>query len=113
MKNVDSVWFTSPSGHVGIVTGEDEFTRKRKAYIGVGHGHNQDVDTFHLLEWGAPLPLEALEGLVAYLKEGTREFFGMKYPFKECARKKYRELGYHCRDCSVERFCEAPDKERD
>ena len=46
------------------------------------------------------------------LREGiveVREFFGMKYPFKECARPALlKEKG--CLDCSVERFCEAPEK---
>ena len=38
-----------------------------------------------------------------------KEFFGMKYPIKECARPALikRKL---CLDCSVERFCEAPEK---
>lgn len=39
----------------------------------------------------------------------VKEFFGMKYPFKKCARPALlkKEL---CVDCSVECFCEAPEK---
>jgi len=41
-----------------------------------------------------------------------KEFMGMKYPFKECARPIIlnRKL---CRTCSVERFCKAEEKEHD
>lgn len=43
--------------------------------------------------------------------EPQLEFFGMKYPFKECARPKLRPLGYRCQDCSVNIFCGTKDKE--
>jgi len=47
----------------------------------------------------------------AKMKPYSKEFFGMKYPFNKCARlellKSYRTA---CLDCSVERFCEAPEK---
>lgn len=37
------------------------------------------------------------------------EFYGMKYPFKECARPALLKKKL-CKDCSVERFCEAKEK---
>jgi hypothetical protein len=46
-----------------------------------------------------------------------KEFFGMKYPFKECARpellKKIKMKKYSCLDCSVEQFCASPEKQND
>lgn len=38
-----------------------------------------------------------------------KEFFGMKYPFKKCARPALIKKKL-CLDCSVSRFCEAPEK---
>lgn len=38
-----------------------------------------------------------------------KEFFGMKYPFKECARPALLKSD-SCLDCSVRQFCEAPEK---
>ena len=40
---------------------------------------------------------------------GEKEFFGMKYPFKECARPALLKSD-SCLDCSVRQFCEAPEK---
>lgn len=39
----------------------------------------------------------------------SKEFFGMKYPFKECARPALLKRK-ECLDCSVRRFCEAKEK---
>jgi len=38
-----------------------------------------------------------------------KEFLGMKYPFPECARPQLLKRR-RCLDCSVRRFCEAPEK---
>lgn len=38
-----------------------------------------------------------------------KEFFGMKYPFKTCGRPVLLKLK-RCVDCSVNNFCEAPEK---
>ena len=40
-----------------------------------------------------------------------KEFLGMKYPFKECARPRLFKLR-KCLECSVRIFCEAKDKEK-
>ena len=42
-------------------------------------------------------------------KYRNKEFFGMKYPFEKCARPALLKKK-SCADCSVERFCEAPEK---
>ena len=39
------------------------------------------------------------------------EFYGMKYPFKKCARPALLKME-RCLDCSVRQFCEAPEKEK-
>jgi hypothetical protein len=38
-----------------------------------------------------------------------KEFFGMKYPFKECERPELFKLG-RCLECSVRDFCRAKNK---
>jgi len=45
-------------------------------------------------------------------EDNRKEFFGMKYPFIQCARPVLLKEKL-CRDCSVERFCDAPEKLRD
>ena len=39
----------------------------------------------------------------------SKEFFGMKYPFPECARLQLLKM-QKCLECSVRQFCEAPEK---
>jgi hypothetical protein len=52
-------------------------------------------------------------------REKQKEFFGMKYPFKECARPRllWKRTGEKdhsaCLNCSVEQFCEAPEKQNE
>ncbi len=41
-----------------------------------------------------------------------KEFFGMKYPFPECARPQLLKMR-KCLNCSVRQFCEAPEKPTD
>ena len=38
-----------------------------------------------------------------------KEFFGMGYPFPECARPQLLKTE-RCLDCSVRIFCKAPEK---
>ena len=42
-----------------------------------------------------------------------KEFLRMKYPFKKCARPALQEsYKTACLDCSVNRFCKAPEKRK-
>ena len=41
-----------------------------------------------------------------------REFYGMKYPFDKCERPILRGT-YRCLECSVRRFCKAPEKRKE
>ena len=52
MKVIAKYWFSSLTGHCGIVVGEDETTGERKAYIGVIGGFNEEADTKTIMESG-------------------------------------------------------------
>ena len=48
-------WFTGFFGTIGIVTGEDEITGQKKAYIGMGGGANENADIDHIASTGSPV----------------------------------------------------------
>ena len=70
MKNPRTFWFTSATTTFGIVIGDDEFTGKRKGYIGVASGLNEGVDEKYIMDWGSPINLALLEEIVAFWKKG-------------------------------------------
>lgn len=81
MKVVDSLWFTNTKGTVGIVIIEEDVTRDRKAYIGVGNGHNEAVDTQSIIDWGTLLSISALGRITSQLfpyKPRGKEGEGLK-----------------------------------
>ncbi len=65
MKILDTIWFTPMSGHtLGIVMGEDEVTKERKAYIGVAEGYDEHTDTRIIADTGVkiyPTQIDALK----------------------------------------------------
>lgn len=65
MKIIDTIWFTASSNTIGIVIGKDD-TNEPKAYIGVGNGADEEVDTKHIVEWGAKLTKEIVLKLSNY-----------------------------------------------
>ena len=67
MKIIESLWFTSTTGVVGIVVGEDDITKKRKAYIGLASGIDQKADTEHIAKQGGRFSLDAAKKLVYLL----------------------------------------------
>ena len=62
-------WFTGFFGTIGIVTGEDEVTGKKKAYIGTAPGFDDDLDTHHIAKTGSPVDPRQLEQVLEDLKE--------------------------------------------
>lgn len=61
MKPIDAIWFsnmTSTAGIVGIVVVEDEKTKERKAYIGIGEGNDEKLDTKRIMDFGSPFRIE-------------------------------------------------------
>ena len=68
MKVIDSMWFTTVQGHMGIVVGENEMG-ERKLYAGVVSGLNQEADEQALLDWGSKVNIPMLEGLIAKTKK--------------------------------------------
>lgn len=51
----NSYWFSGAFGTIGIVTGEDENTGVKKAYIGTAQGFDEAADTKFIAERGSPL----------------------------------------------------------
>ena len=67
MKVLDKLWFTYSQGCIGIVVGEDDVTGDRIAYIGIGDGADEKVDTEAILAWGNKFSLDTAQWLVSYL----------------------------------------------
>lgn len=68
MKIINSFWFTGLKT-IGIITGEDEVTGKRKAYIGVSAGFDEKSDTLEITSYGLPFSLETAESILKDLKK--------------------------------------------
>ena len=71
MKIISTVWFTQMGlpPTIGIVIGEDDITKERKAYIGTGAGYDEGADAEKIAETGAPLYLTHVEQVIKALKE--------------------------------------------
>lgn len=68
MKIVETIWATTNDSCIGIVLAEDDFTKEHKAYIGIGSGFNEEVDTKHISRVGSPFPLASAERIYKFLK---------------------------------------------
>ena len=62
-------WFTGLFGTIGIVTGEDQVTGKKKAYIGTAPGFNEDLDARHIAKKGSPVVPTLLQEILDDLKD--------------------------------------------
>lgn len=69
MKIKRPFWFTGFYGTIGIVTGEDEITGKKKAYIGTAPGSDEDLDSHHIAKTGSPINPVQLEEILRDLKD--------------------------------------------
>ena len=67
MKVIETLWFNSFGGTVGIVVGEEDITKDRKAYIGSASGLDGKADTDHIIGFGLPFSLETARKLVYLL----------------------------------------------
>lgn len=56
-------WFTDTRGCFGIVTGKDEVTGEKKAYIGHASGVSEDADAKYIAENGAKISRKQIEEL--------------------------------------------------
>lgn len=71
MKVIDAIWFTDVEGVVGVVVAEDPLTTERSAYIGIGTGFDERVDTEHIIDWGGKLSLDTLQKVMGQLEKKT------------------------------------------
>lgn len=60
MKVIDTLWFTTSDGTIGIVTIEEDITGDRKAYIGTASGNDEKEDIDHILAWGNKFSLDTV-----------------------------------------------------
>jgi len=67
MRLIQVYWFTCMSGCIGVVVGEDEITKAKKAYIGVVSGSDEDADTKTVMELGSPVSLRWLVEMVNHM----------------------------------------------
>lgn len=67
MKVIDTLWFTTADGTIGIVTIEEDITGDRKAYIGTASGKNEREDANHILVWGNKFSLDTVKRLQHFL----------------------------------------------
>lgn len=69
MRIKQPYWFTGFFGTIGIVTGEDEVTGKKKAYIGTAPGFDEDADKHHIAKIGSPVDPGQLAQILEDLKD--------------------------------------------
>lgn len=62
-------WFTDSAGSFGIVVGEDEITKERKAYIAPCHGMNESEDIDWIKSNGAKVIPKQLENVLEVLNK--------------------------------------------
>lgn len=67
MKVIEKLWFTNNQGTIAIIIIEEDITRDRKAYIGIGKGKNEESDTQNIIAWGNKFSLEMAKYLVRSL----------------------------------------------
>ena len=68
MKIFNKYWFSTSSGFIGIVTGEDQYTKIKKAYIKVVTGADENYDAKDVMENGSPVPLRIITDILRDLK---------------------------------------------
>ena len=68
MKIEHVYWFSPGTGHIGVVIGEDNVTKEKKAYIGVVGGFDLEADTKTVEKLGQRLTRELLLEMAEHLK---------------------------------------------
>lgn len=73
MKIIDDIWFYHSGATFGVIIGENEATRERRAYIGVVPGHDIKADTQSILKHGYKITPRIIERIQHGLKPGTEK----------------------------------------
>ena len=68
MKIKQAFWFSTLQGTIGIVVGEDEHTGKRKGYIGMVGGRDEEADTETIAQQGSPVMAAYIGEIADYLR---------------------------------------------
>lgn len=72
-KIIDTTWFTEMGQvrPIGIIVTLDEVTGERKAFIGTGNGHSEDVDARSIISMGAKLHPSTIKSILKGLLNDT------------------------------------------
>lgn len=73
MKYLRDYWFSTMTGTIGIVVGEDEHTGERKAYIDRAGGYDQEADKKSVAENGQRLHPSFLRSLLSVLEPAKKK----------------------------------------
>jgi hypothetical protein len=60
---IDAVWFKTDREVIGVVISFKKGFKELSSFIGRGKGFNEAEDALHIMEWGAPFPLDAAMAL--------------------------------------------------
>jgi hypothetical protein len=72
MKVKGAYWFSGMNFHIGIVVGEDEFTKEHKGYISTVPGLNEAEDMQHIADLGSPVSPAVMAEIGRYLSWPAR-----------------------------------------
>lgn len=119
MKVIDSLWFTTLDGCIGIIVIEEDVTGDRKAYIGPASGKDEKTDMEKVLAWGNKFSIDTAERILHFLKkedkkdeakrEATKRVAELITEFSRCRQKrKVRD----CEECGLlyHNFADCPLK---
>lgn len=69
---IQANWFTEGGSNrpIGIIISKNAQGEK-VAHIGTGYGNYEHIDAAHIVDWGAKLPVEVLEHIVATMKNAN------------------------------------------
>jgi len=76
MKPIRKNWITLRNGKVfGIIVGEDERTKERKAYFHEVSGLDEEADTKKVLQMGSPITVTLLEDIMDALQSRPKQLY--------------------------------------
>lgn len=119
MKIIDSLWFTTIDGSIGIIVIEEDVTGDRKAYIGPASGKDEKADTEKIIAWGNKFSIDTAERILHFLKkedkkeeakrEAIKRVAELITEFSRCRQKRKVRV---CEDCGLlyHNFADCPLK---
>jgi hypothetical protein len=66
-------WFTETLRVIGIIVCEDDYSHKKKAFIGTGYGRNDVQDAHSIMDNGCRIRREQLKEIMDELENEARD----------------------------------------